>query len=101
MGALDRFLAECVAQPEDWDGQGADAVTEEVAAIARRMLPLVTERNGVPSFVGPTPSGSIAVSWQGRSGHYLECEVVAGGPLEWMEANRDEKPRHWTEDAPQ
>jgi hypothetical protein len=67
---------------EDWDGEGADAVTEASAHAAIQFLRQVQSELPelpTPVSVAPSVSGAVSLFWKTKSGKLL-AEVSADSP---------------------
>lgn len=85
----DEALAACIREA-DWDGDGAPAVTEDMVAIAKRVL-CIARDDGLPEpLVGVMRTSAIALFWsivdravctQIRSDGSLACDWEGPGFL--------------------
>jgi hypothetical protein len=68
---------------DDWDGQGAEAPSDELVNSAVRLAERLRE-NGVdaPTCVVPGVNGTVVLEWQEPDGAYFEIEVIAPGKAE-------------------
>jgi hypothetical protein len=71
-------------QTADWDGQGAIAITDQVIAIAEKVVgalfELVSKGTPLPDLV-PEADGEIAISWSVDSDRLLSLSVGAHGKI--------------------
>ena len=80
--ALIEQLSDCQKLSDDWDGDGALAITAEAAARARLILELVgapAEALGLESSVDPLPNGGLDMEWISRYGNQLLVEILPQG----------------------
>lgn len=82
---------------DNWDGQGAQAPSEEVLKSAIGLAYTLYEQ-GVdpPSRVVPGPEGSVIFEWQAPDGTYTEVEVVRWLVAEVMLIEPGQSAKHWT-----
>lgn len=82
---------------DDWDGQGAQAPSEEVLKSAIG-LAYTLYQQGIdpPSRVVPGPDGSVIFEWQDPDGTYTEVEVVGWLVAEVMLIEPGHPAKHWT-----
>lgn len=82
---------------DDWDGQGAQAPSEEVLKSAIG-LAYTLRQQGVdpPSRVVPGPEGSVIFEWQDPDGTYAEVEIVGWLVAEVMLIEPGQPVKHWT-----
>ena len=71
-------------QTADWDGQGAIAITDQVIAIAEKVLEalfaLVPKGTPPPDLI-PEADGEICISWSVDTDHFLSLSVGAHGKI--------------------
>ena len=93
-------LSEIVAihQLEDnWDGQGAQAPSQEVLDSAIGLAcTLCAHEVEPPSRVVPGPDGTVIFEWQDSDGSYTEIEIVGWLCAEVMQIEPGRPARHWT-----
>lgn len=82
---------------ENWDGQGADAISPAIIESAVHLARLLN-RQGVaaPSCIVPGVHGTVIFEWQGADGAYLEVEVTAPDRAEGCLIVAGKPPEHWT-----
>jgi hypothetical protein len=82
---------------DDWDGEGAQAPSEEVLKSAIG-LAFTLHQQGVdpPSRVVPGPEGSVIFEWQDPDGTYTEVEIVGWLVAELMVIEPGKPAKHWT-----
>jgi hypothetical protein len=62
---------------KNWDGQGAEAPTEELLQSAIQLANILRQAEVVaPSCVVPGVNGTIVFEWQSEDSSYLEIEVT-------------------------
>jgi hypothetical protein len=92
-----RALVEFRRLGDDWDGQGARALSAELLASAIGLAYLLYERGTEPpSRVVPGPEGSAVFEWQFPDGAYAEIEVVRPFYAEVMLLRPGQPAKHWT-----
>lgn len=63
---------------DDWDGQGAEALSVELMDSAVNLAQLLIQRGiDAPSCVVPGVNGTVVFEWQREEGSYLEIEITA------------------------
>ncbi|HVK16286.1 MAG TPA: hypothetical protein VM533_05010 [Fimbriiglobus sp.] len=92
--ALERFRREYAE--DDWDGQGAVAVSGELIDSAAA-LAAALERQGVtaPTWTLPGPDGSVSYSWDLGAGATAEIEVTGPTSAEVVVLASDRPAGHW------
>jgi hypothetical protein len=82
---------------DNWDGQGAQAPSDEVLGSAIGLAYFFYEQ-GVepPSRVVPGPQSSVIFEWQDPDGTYTEVEVVNWLFAEVMRLELGKPAQHWT-----
>lgn len=82
---------------DDWDGQGAQAPSEEVLKSALGLAyTLYQQEVDPPSRVVPGLEGSVIFEWQDTDGTYTEVEVVGWLVAEVMLIEPGQSAKHWT-----
>ena len=81
----------------DWDGQGAEALTNELVQSAIHLANVLRQANiDVPSCVLPGVNGTIIFEWQDADGAYLEIEVTEPYHADACLIVPGQPTEHWT-----
>ena len=75
-----------------WDGEGADAITAETHAVAKRMLESLPDRVRLPC-VSAEPNGHLNFEWHVAPQRMLTASITANGTVYWAALVGSEAPR--------
>jgi hypothetical protein len=67
---------------DNWNGEGAERITEEAAARASELLVALPSYLPIPDIF-PDPSGAISFEWYRRQRHRLVLSIYGNGALEF------------------
>jgi hypothetical protein len=93
-------IAACWQLPENWDGEDAFPVPEEVASRARDLVAQVAEEANVLGLhwqdpaVAPSPDGAIELSWEAGERWSLLVILPGQAILECVLQDSGSSPRH-------
>jgi hypothetical protein len=77
-GALLELVRQC--SRADWDGFGAEPVSDKAYELARRFVAMLPDTIPMPS-VGTEPDGHITFEWYRNPDHVLSVSVGADGSI--------------------
>jgi len=75
-----RIIKDCSVP--DWDGYGAEALTEAVVEPCKRFLAALPDSCARP-WAGPENDGCIAFEWENGSNWLLSASVKLNGEISW------------------
>jgi hypothetical protein len=90
-------ISELRGLAEDWDGLGANAVTDETQSSASAAAEAMAHDGWpVPASITATPAGSIGFVWcdEWEGAPYFEVEFIGRDRAEWMSQSSDGEYSH-------
>lgn len=91
---MERIAFEC--QSPNWDGYGADPVSQEAKRQAQRLVDMLPFSFSPPEPV-PDPDGDMSLHWDFGPGHMFTVSVSANGMLNFAGLLGEGRERHGVE----